>query len=60
MSEFFNYLFMYSKMELESGHFLLLQINMMAFKMRSSNVSVVITDFIESVQVLIDSKLAII
>ena len=51
---------MYSKMELESGHFLLLQINMMTFKMRSSNVSVVITDFIESVQVLIDSKLAII
>ena len=51
---------MYSKMELESGLFLLLQTDMMAFKMRSPNVSLVITDFIEFVQVPIDSKWAII
>ena len=45
-------------MELESGHFLLLQIDMMAFKMRSSNVSSAITDSIEFE--LVDPKLAII
>ena len=50
---------MYSKMELELGLFLLLRIDMMAFKIRSSNVSSVITDFIKFVQVSIDSKWAL-
>ena len=47
---------MYSKMEFESGLFLLLRIDVIVFKMRSSNVSLEITDFIEFVQVSIDSK----
>ena len=58
--EFFNSLFMYSKMEFESGLFLLLRIDVIAFKIRSSNVSLEITDFIEFVQVSIDSKWVII
>ena len=51
---------MYSKMEFESGLFLLLRIDVIAFKIRSSNVSLEITDFIEFVQVSIDSKWVII
>ena len=47
-------------MEFESDLLLLLQIDMIAFKIRSSHVSSAITDSIEFVQVSIDSKLAII